>query len=320
MQKMKKDNITFKKLQETDVVLLHQWFQIPHVLKWYAREKAYTFKEIQEKYLPRIKDATVPSYIVYDEDKPVGYIQFYQVEYHFPEGIKNNHHPLFDEFNPAELAGIDLFIADENHLRMGYSSNVLKAFINKYMKNNFKAVLVDPDKNNITAIKFFEKNGFKHILSQDEQHHLMIKNIGEDMEYTISYDPAPKPDDTKIIWQGVSEHAKKVRGLPSGKPFAFFIKDSLNQIKGGCSGYIYYGCLYVDLLWVDESLRGKQYGTQLMKNAEKLAHANHCNFIATNTMDFEALDFYKKLGFEIEFEKKGFEKHSSMYFLRKNLK
>jgi aminoglycoside 6'-N-acetyltransferase len=88
----------------------------------------------------------------------------------------------FDKFNPAELAGIDLFIADENHLRTSYSSNVLKTFINKYLKNDFKAVLVDPDKNNITAIKFFGKNGFTHILSQDEQHYLMIKNIGEDTQ------------------------------------------------------------------------------------------------------------------------------------------
>lgn len=138
-------------------------------------------------------------------------------------------------------------------------------------------------------------------------------------QYQISYDPAPKFDDTKIIWEGISKHAKRERGLPPGKPFAFFIRDELDHIKGGCSGYIYYGCLYVDLLWVDESLRGKQYGSQLMKNAEQLAKENHCNFIAVNTMDFEALEFYKKLDFKVEFERKGFEKNSSMYFLRKDL-
>ncbi len=139
------------------------------------------------------------------------------------------------------------------------------------------------------------------------------------MKYTISYDPAPEHNDTKIIWQGISEHAKKVRGFPPGKPFAFFIRDDLHQIKGGCSGYIYYGCLYVDLLWIDETLRGMQYGSQLMKDAEQLAQDGHCNFIAVNTMDFEALEFYKKLGFTVEFERKGFDKNSSMYFLRKDL-
>ena len=63
-----------------------------------------------------------------------------------------------------------------------------------------------------------------------------------------------------------------------------------------CSGYIFYGCLYAD-----ESLRGKQFGTQLMSAAEKLAYDNHCHFVAVNTMDFEALEFYKKCGFTVEF-------------------
>ena len=137
------------------------------------------------------------------------------------------------------------------------------------------------------------------------------------MTYTISYDPVPKHDDTKIIWEGISEHARKVRGLPPGN--AFFIRDVNGQIKGGCSGYIFYGCLYIDLLWVDKLIRGKHYGTHLMENAEKLAKENKCHFIAVNTMDFEALDFYKKLGFTTEFERFGFDKNSIMYFLNKKL-
>lgn len=142
---------------------------------------------------------------------------------------------------------------------------------------------------------------------------------GDKMTYNIIYDPNPQHHDTKIIWEGISKHAQDTRGLTPGKAFAFFVKDEASQIMGGCSGYIYYGCLYVDLLWVDQALRGKQYGTGLMKDAEKLAQDNQCHFIAVNTMDFEALDFYKKLGFDVEFERKGFEKNSSMYFLRKDL-
>src|SRR5690348_12670369 len=42
-------------------------------------------------------------------------------------------------------------------------------------------------------------------------------------------------------------------------------------------------------------------------------------FIAVNTMDFEALGFYIKLGFTVEIERKGFDKNSSMFFLRKDL-
>lgn len=81
-----------------------------------------------------------------------------------------------------------------------------------------------------------------------------------------------------------------------------------------------YGCLYIDSLWVDEALQGKGYGTQLMQRVEALAKESHCHFMAVNTFDWEALDFYKKLGFYIEFERNGFDKDSIFYFLRKNLK
>ncbi len=140
------------------------------------------------------------------------------------------------------------------------------------------------------------------------------------MKYKIEFEPNPNHDDIDIIWKGISENAKITRGHNPGKSFAFFIKDENNNIKGGCTGYIFYGCLYVDLLWVDSLLRRNKYGSKLMDKAQELAKENLCHFIAVNTMDFEALDFYKKLGFFVEFERHGFDKNSIMYFLRMNLK
>lgn len=139
------------------------------------------------------------------------------------------------------------------------------------------------------------------------------------MKYEIRYESEPKREDTITLWEGICENAKLMRGHKPGKPFAFFIRDETGKIKGGCSGFIFYGCLYTDLLWIDKELRGQNYGAQLMENAEKLAKENQCLFMALSTMDFEALDFYKKLGFLVEFERHGFEKNSIMYFLRKNL-
>lgn len=183
---MKSRNIIFKKMDEGDLKLLHGWFQIPHVLKWYARDERYTFEMIQKKYLPRINDATIPSFIIYDQEKPVGYIQFYYVTDHLPEGVADYNHSLFKDpglkhtgasLKPNEIVGIDLFIADENYLHTGFSSEALEAFIHTYIKNNFKAVLVDPLKQNTSAISFFERNGFKHIMSQDNNHDLMMLKI-----------------------------------------------------------------------------------------------------------------------------------------------
>lgn len=139
------------------------------------------------------------------------------------------------------------------------------------------------------------------------------------MSYTISFDKNPRSEDIQIICDGYMENAYKLKGHKPIEFFAFFIRDNNNQIQGGCNGNTLYGCLYIDGLWVTESLRGKGYGTKLMLATEQHAIESGCAFLAVNTMDWEALNFYKKLGYYVEFERNGFEKNSIFYFLRKDL-
>lgn len=138
--------------------------------------------------------------------------------------------------------------------------------------------------------------------------------------YQISYEANPTSEDIQLLNDGIMHQAKEKKGMSQLNFFAFFIRDEDNNIVGGCAGDNMYGCLYVGQLWVKETLRGMGYGTKLMQKAETLAKESHCNFIAVNTFDWEALDFYKKLGFHVEFERKGFDKDSIFYFLRKDFK
>ncbi|HFL2713443.1 TPA: GNAT family N-acetyltransferase [Legionella pneumophila] len=139
------------------------------------------------------------------------------------------------------------------------------------------------------------------------------------MNYQIIYEPNPKSEDIQILNDAIMEQAKVKKGMAQLDFFAFFIRDNEGNIIGGCAGDNMYGGLFVGQLWVHEKLRGRGYGTQLMHKAETLAKESHCNFIAVNTFDWEALGFYKKLGYYVEFERKGFNKNSIFYFLRKDL-
>lgn len=132
---------------------------------------------IEVKYLPRINNASIPSFIIYDQDNTVGYIQYYHVTKHLPEGVKDYSHPIFSEYKPSELVGLDFFTANQNYLRTGFSSEALAIFIRIYLKGKFKAAFVDPLKHNTVAISFFEKNGFRHVLSQNANHDLMLLNL-----------------------------------------------------------------------------------------------------------------------------------------------
>lgn len=139
------------------------------------------------------------------------------------------------------------------------------------------------------------------------------------MNYLISYEPNPKSEDIQLLNDGISAEATQRKNMKPLGFFAFFIREENGKIVGGCNTCNLYGCLYIDQLWLDESLRGKGHGKQLMQKAENLAKENGCHFMTVNTFDWEALDFYKKLGFYVEFERKGFDKNSIFYFLRKDL-
>jgi len=140
------------------------------------------------------------------------------------------------------------------------------------------------------------------------------------MKYIITSEKNPILEDLQILNDGIAKQAKEKKDMIQLDFFAFFIRDENDRIIGGCAGDNMYGSLYIGQLWIDEQLRGKGYGTQLMQKAEDLAKNSGCNFMAVNTFDWEALNFYKKLGFFVEFERKGFDKDSIFYFLRKNLK
>ena len=138
------------------------------------------------------------------------------------------------------------------------------------------------------------------------------------MKYQIIYEKNPEQKDIQILNDGILLCAREKKGMKQLDFFAFFIRDENGKILGGCSGDNMYGGLFVGSLWVTEELRGKGLGTELMQKAERLAKESRCHFMAVNTFDWEALDFYKKLGFYVEFERKGFDKDSIFYFLRKD--
>lgn len=123
----------------------------------------------------------------------------------------------------------------------------------------------------------------------------------------------------EVLYHGISERAFQAKGLSPIRPFSIFIKDQKEQVLGGACGTLFYGSLYVDSLWVDEILRNQGWGKRLMQEAEKIGRQHGALFVTLNTMDWEALEFYQKLGYSIEFTRKGYEKDSKMFMLRKNL-
>lgn len=137
--------------------------------------------------------------------------------------------------------------------------------------------------------------------------------------YHLSLHLEPKLDDWELLFKGLNQQAADLRGMAPMAPLAIMIKDDHNKAVGGIQAISFYGCLYIEMLWVEPALRSQGWGTQLVKQVETIAKERNCRFMTVSTMDWEAMPFYQKLGFRIDFVREGFEKDSKLYMMRKEL-
>ncbi|MCL2559864.1 MAG: GNAT family N-acetyltransferase [Turicibacter sp.] len=60
-----------------------------------------------------------------------------------------------------------------------------------------------------------------------------------------------------------------------------------------------WGILYIDILWVKETCRGKGYGSLLVNAVEKEAREKGAKLSRVETLEFQAKEFYEKLGYQV---------------------
>ncbi|SES01770.1 Acetyltransferase (GNAT) family protein [Gracilibacillus ureilyticus] len=99
-----------------------------------------------------------------------------------------------------------------------------------------------------------------------------------------------------------------------------FIKDELGEVYGGLIGAVCWNWLEVYQLFIDEKLRNKGYGNQLLLEIERIAREKSCDFIKLDTLSFQALDFYKKHGYEVFGSIDNVGREHTHYYLKKDLK
>ena len=150
--------ISFKRFAQQDLPLFFEWAKKSHVKDtWFI--DGY---ESIDKYSEKIKGNGYDySFIIYIDDKPIGYIQCsdlyaYKTLCPNPKGIFVNEEP--------GTFCLDLFIGEEEYLNKGYGTEIVKLFADKLF-TEFKArkILIDPACSNKRAIRCYEKAGFKFL-------------------------------------------------------------------------------------------------------------------------------------------------------------
>ena len=136
--------------------------------------------------------------------------------------------------------------------------------------------------------------------------------------------PAPRIE--KAIGPAKRELAKALRayniaaaGKADYRPFVLTFREK-GRIVGGLYAELYWGWMYVNLLWVSEEHRGKGLGRALMQRAEAEARKHGVRNAFLESFSFQAPRYYKKLGYREFGRVNDFPKGHSRHWMTKNLK
>ena len=144
-------HFTFTPLEDSHLALLCHWLNNPHVKEWWPDN--LTDEEIKKKYRARIGDTVVVPFIIFMNDKPIGFIQYYHAN------------QVGEGWWPDETAGtvgIDQFIGEAELINRGYGRQIIRAFTQKLFANPaIKKIITDVDPKNLRAIRCYEHAGFK---------------------------------------------------------------------------------------------------------------------------------------------------------------
>ena len=99
--------------------------------------------------------------------------------------------------------------------------------------------------------------------------------------------------------------------------FALLLRDSENQVVAGLVGVLSWQWLFIEAVWVGDTLRGRGVGRLLMARAEAQAVEEGCHSAWLDT--FQARDFYLALGYEPFGLLEDYPPGQSRNFMRKRL-
>lgn len=103
---------------------------------------------------------------------------------------------------------------------------------------------------------------------------------------------------------------------PDAIPLNIRVEDANGKLLGGIAAVTYWDWLVVKLFVLDNEQRGNRLGERLLLMAHREAQARGCRHAHTQTYDFQALEFYVKLGYRVVGELKDYPAGYNYYWLR----
>lgn len=122
-----------------------------------------------------------------------------------------------------------------------------------------------------------------------------------------------------IIFSGLQDFNSLNSGGTKPEYVVITVRNDNNTVVGGLVGKTYIGWLYVQALWLPDDLRGRDFGSALLVEAEAEAVRRGCGNAWLDTFSFQALPFYQKFGYKVFAQLEDYPAGGIKYFLAKKL-
>ena len=119
------------------------------------------------------------------------------------------------------------------------------------------------------------------------------------IESTVVLTDAPDRSDIDVIGHGLDAFNDTQTGIKDRRLLAVLVKDASGKTLGGISGRSSLGLLFLDLVYLPESLRGDGLGSRLLAMAEEEGRRRGCKSAVLYTISFQAPEFYKRHGWRV---------------------
>ncbi|MBP2550929.1 GNAT superfamily N-acetyltransferase [Neorhizobium galegae] len=126
-------------------------------------------------------------------------------------------------------------------------------------------------------------------------------------------------EDVAAIGSQLSAFNEQDVGPADRRALSVLVKAPDGTLAAGLNGYTAWGWLYVQWLWVGESLRGQGLAGQMLQAAEDEARARGCGAAFIDTFNPAAKKAYRRQGYEVFGELANFPAGRRRTFLQKRL-
>jgi len=121
------------------------------------------------------------------------------------------------------------------------------------------------------------------------------------------------------VQQGLYEYNRQQVPSEGYTSFGVFLRRPDGTVAGGLLADAGRGWLHVNVLWIDEAVRGQGYGRQLLEAAEEEARRLGCHGAYLDTFSYQARPFYESRGYQVFGTLDDYPVGHQRFFMKKSL-